>query len=137
VQTDRTAESLAEIQREIEGIRGPNPVTEEELTDAVDNLTLSLPGSWETIDAVSGSLAEIVRFGLPDDHFDTYADEIRAVTTDDATAVARSFFDPDRMVWVVVGDRAEIEQSIRDLGLGEVRILTEEEPEPEPVAMAH
>ena len=30
---------------------------------------------------------------------------------------------PDRMIWVVVGDRARIEESIRALGLGEIRFL--------------
>jgi zinc protease len=136
VQTDKTAESLQEIQNEVEAIRGPRPVTEEELTKAVDNLTLSLPGSWETINAVSGSLAEIVRFGLPDDHFDTYADAIRGVTSEQASAIARQFLDPDRMVGVVVGDRAEIEEKIRELGFGDVRVLTEDLVA-EPIAMVY
>jgi zinc protease len=136
VQTDKTAESLQEIQNEIEAIRGPHPVTEDELTKAVDNLTLSLPGSWETINAVNGSLAEIVRFGLPDDHFDTYADAIRGVTSEQASAIARQFLDPDRMVWVVVGDRAEIEEKIRELGFGDVRVLTEDLVA-EPIAMVN
>ncbi len=136
VQTDKTAESLQEIQNEIEAIRGPHPVTEDELTKAVDNLTLSLPGSWETINAVNGSLAEIVRFGLPDDHFDTYADAIRGVTSEQASAIARQFLDPDRMVWVVVGDRAEIEEKIRELGFGNVRVLTEDLVA-EPIAMVN
>ena len=111
-------------------------MTEDELQKAVDNLTLSLPGNWETINSVSGSLAEIVQFGLPDDHFDTYADEIRSISADDASAIARQFLDPDRMVWVVVGDRVEIEEKIRELGFGEVRIITEN-PDPEPIAMAN
>jgi zinc protease len=134
VQTDKTAESLQEIRNEIEAIRGPRPVTEDELTKAVDNITLSLPGSWETINSVSGSLTEIVRFGLPDDHFDTYADEIRGVSAEEASAIARQFLDPERMVWVVVGDRAEIEDKIRELGFGEVQVLTEVE-DPESIAM--
>jgi zinc protease len=137
VQTDKTAESLQEIRNEIEAIRGPRPVTEEELAKAVDNIALSLPGSWETINSVSSSLTEIVRFGLPDDYFDTYADAIRGVSSEDASAVARQFLDPDRMVWVVVGDRVEIEDKIRELGFGEVRVLTEDVPTPEPIAMAN
>jgi zinc protease len=136
VQTDKTAESLQEIQNEVEAIRGPRPITEDELTKAVDNLSLSLPGSWETINAVSGSLAEIVQFGLPDDHFDTYADAIRGVTSEQASAIAGQFLDPDRMVWVVVGDRAEIEEKIRELGFGNVRVLTEDLVA-EPIAMVN
>jgi hypothetical protein len=40
------------------------------------------------------------------------------------------------MVWVVVGDRVEIEDRIRELGFGEVRVLTEDLA-PEPIAMAN
>jgi zinc protease len=135
VQTDRTAESLTEIRDEIMAIRGPRPVTDDEMAWAVDNLALSLPGNWETIGAVSGSLSEIVRFGLPDDYFETYAGKIRSVTPEQASAVARSFLDPERMVWVVVGDRSEIEQSIRDLEFGPVEVMEEDTPSPEPIAM--
>jgi len=135
VQTDKTAESLTEIVQEVQGIRGPRPVTGDEIEWAVDNLTLSMPGNWETIGAVSGSLSEIVRFGLPDDYFDTYAEAVRSVGPEQATAIARAFLDTDRMVWVVVGDRSRIEPSIRDLGLGEVRVIEEDDPSPEPVAL--
>ena len=36
-----------------------------------DDNTLSLPGRWETIGAVSGSLSELVRFDFPDDYWQT------------------------------------------------------------------
>lgn len=38
-------------------------------------------------------------------------------------AAAQDVVQPDRLVWVVVGDRATIEPSIRALGFGEVRLL--------------
>jgi zinc protease len=123
VQSDRTAEAMTEIRNELAAIRGPRPVTAEELVKAIDNLTLSLPGSWETIGAVGGSLARLERFGLPDDWFDMYAGKVRGVTIEEATEVAREFLHPDRLVWVVVGDVATIEAPVRALEFGEVRIL--------------
>jgi hypothetical protein len=30
---------------------------------------------------------------------------------------------PDRLIWLIVGDLAEIEQQIRDLELGDVQVL--------------
>ena len=39
------------------------------------------------------------------------------------------------MVWVVVGDRSEIEESIRDLDFGPVEVLELDSPDPQPVAM--
>jgi hypothetical protein len=38
-------------------------------------------------------------------------------------AAAQSSFDPDRLTWIVIGDLKAIEQPVRALGLGEVRVL--------------
>ena len=125
VQTDRTADSMAEIDQEINGIRGGGgrPPTAEELARVKDQRTLTLPGRWETNRAVMADLVEMVRFGLPDDHWETYADTVRALDLDDVAAEADRFLQPGRLIWVVVGDRARIEASVRALGLGELRFL--------------
>ena len=59
---------------------GERPVLPDELERAQASLTLTLPGSWETMGAVAGSIGEIVAFGLDDRYFDTYADRVRAQT---------------------------------------------------------
>jgi zinc protease len=123
VQTDRTRESMIEIRKELLGITGEWPVDEEELAKAQASLTLSLPGRWETAAAVTADLAEIVQYGLPDTHWSTYGDRVRETTVSDIVGTAQSIVAPDRVVWVVVGDREKIEPGIRELGFGEVRIL--------------
>jgi zinc protease len=30
---------------------------------------------------------------------------------------------PDRLIWVIIGDRAQIEQGLRELGIGEVGFI--------------
>jgi zinc protease len=123
VQTDRTVEAMVEIREELLGIAGERPVEEEELAKAQASLTLSLPGRWETAAAVTADLAEIVQYGLPDTHWNTYGDRVRGTTIPDIAGTAQSIVVPDRVVWVVVGDREKIEPGIRELGFGEVRIL--------------
>jgi zinc protease len=123
VQTDKTKESMIEVDRELRGILGPNPVTADELAKAQANLTLTLPGNWETMDAVQGSLEQLVTFGLDDHYFETYAQRIRALTIRDAAAAAQETIRPDHLVWVVVGDRSKIEAGIRELNFGEIRFL--------------
>ena len=125
VQTDRTAESMAEIDREIAGIRtgGGRPPTADELARVKDQRTLTLPGRWETNRAVMADIARMVRFGLPDDYWETYADAVRGLRLAGVRAEADRVLQPDRMIWVVVGDRARIEESVRALGLGEMRFL--------------
>lgn len=123
VQTDKTKESMAEVLKELRGIRGEIPMTAEELEKAKKSLTLTLPGRWETMSAVGGSLSEIVRFGFPDDHFATYASRVLALSLAEVAEAARDVVHPDRLVWVVVGDREKIEAGIRELGLSEVRLI--------------
>jgi zinc protease len=123
VQTDKTKESLVELDKEMRGILGPKPITPEELAIAQKNQTLSLPGQWETIGAVGGSLSELVTFGLPDDYFATYPGKVRALTVDDLMKAAKKAVHPDQLVWVVVGDRTKIEAPIKQLGWGDVLFL--------------
>lgn len=123
VQTDKTKESAIEVLKELRGVLGERPITQEELTKAQKNQTLTLPGRWETIGAIGSTIAEIVRYGLPDDYYRTYPDKVRALTLADLSRVARKVIHPDNLVWVIVGDREKIEPGIRQLGLGEIYVI--------------
>jgi len=123
VQTDKTSESMAEIYREASEIRGERPPAGDEVSRAKDKNTLTLAGRWETADAVADSLSEMVRFGLPDDYWDTYPDRVRALTGSQVSEAANEVVQPDNMVWVVVGDRARIEEGIRSLGFGDIVLM--------------
>jgi len=87
------------------------------------NETLSLPGSRETMDDVGQSIADLIHFGLPDDYYETYAGKVRALKTGDVNDAAKAVVHPDNMIWVVVGDRAKIEAGVKELNLGEVRLM--------------
>ena len=123
VQTDKTSLAMVEFKREIEEIRGVRPPSSDEIAKVKARRTLSLPGRWETASAVLGSIAEIVRFGLPDDYWDTYAESIRGLTEEEIRQAAVDVLRPESLVWVVVGDRARIEADIRELGFGEIVLL--------------
>ena len=123
VQTDKTKEALIELRQELHGILSNRPPTADEIARAKSELTLTLPGNWETMGAVAGSLSDIVTFGLDDRYFDTYGDRIRAQDPSTVTAAAKEVIHPDRLVWVVVGDRSKIEAGIRELKLGEIKFI--------------
>jgi zinc protease len=123
VQTDKTKESMIELDRELRGILGPRPIVADELAKAQANLTLTLPGNWETMGAVQGSLEQMVTYGLDDNYFETYAQRVRGLKIPDAAAAAQETIRPDHLVWVVVGDRSKIEAGIRELSFGEIRFL--------------
>ena len=123
VQSDKTKESLDELNKEFHGIVGSRPPVAAELQRAQNSMTLKLPGSRETINEVGSSILEQVQFGLPDDYYQTFAGKVRSLSVSSVTDAAKSTIRPDNLVWVVVGDRAKIEAGIRQLGLGEVKFL--------------
>jgi len=123
VQTDKTKESLVEMNKEFHDVVGSRPLSQEELEKVQANETLSLPGSRETQNAVGGSILDLVQFGLPDDYYETYAGKVRALKTSDLADAAHLVVHPDQLTWVIVGDRAKIEAGVKELNLGELKYL--------------
>lgn len=124
VQTDKTKESLAEMNNEFRGMLGERPLTADELSKIQANETLRLPGSRETQNEVGQSILDLVEFGLPDDYYETYARNVRALKTADVEDAAKVVVHPDNLIWVIVGDRAKIEAGVKELNLGELRFLS-------------
>ncbi|MEO0345341.1 MAG: pitrilysin family protein [Pseudomonadota bacterium] len=123
VQTDKTADSVSELRNELRGYLDDAPGTDDELTRVRSSNTRSLPGRWETIGAVAGSLGELVRFEFPDDYWGTFAARTNALELDAVSAQAQRVLQPDSMIWVVVGDRSKIEASLGELGFDEIRLI--------------
>jgi len=123
VQTDKTKESMVEVNKELHEFAKAKPVTETELQADVSNRVLSLPGSRESLRALEGTIHEMLVFGYPDDYYDTYTSKVKALRVADINDAASTVVHPDNMVWIVVGDRAKIEAGIRELNIGEVRVI--------------
>ena len=126
VQSDKTAESLAELVKEFEGIVGKIPITAEELQKSQLNQTLRMPGQWETSAAVKSSLRDLVIHQLPEDHYDTYASRIAELKLEDIAQTAGEIVKPENITWVVVGDLAQIEGPVRELEIGDVTVIKDE-----------
>ena len=123
VQTDKTCESVLEVMGELSRYVGNQPATAEELNKVILNNTLSLTGSWETAGSVLGSISQIVQYGLPDDYFRHYAQAVATLELPEVQRIANKLIDPTAMVWVVVGDRAQIETGLNALGYGDVILI--------------
>jgi zinc protease len=123
VQTDKTKESLAEVDKQLRTLLTSKPVTTEELVQIQSNESLKLPGSRETLESVGSSITDLVQFRWPDDYYSTMAGKIRALTPSDLDAAAKQVIHPDNLIWVVVGDRSKIEAGIRELNFGELKFI--------------
>jgi zinc protease len=121
VRTDATAPAVTEIFKEIAGMI-EKPMTAQELQTAKDSLANSLPGTFQTsLNAVS-VFSNIFIYDLGLDYYTRYAQQVNAVTAEQALEVARRYLVPDRLVVIAVGDRAVIEPELRKLSLGAVEI---------------
>ena len=123
VQSDRTADSLAELDRELRELLNDKPVNEEEVDTSKKRSTLTLPGRWETAQAVANDIAQMVRFTLPNDYWKEYAGLVSKVSVQETNAAARNQLKPDQLIWVVVGDLAKIEDKVRALNLGKLSLM--------------
>ena len=120
VQTDKTKEAMIEVANEIRGVAGERPIVGEEYASIMRNMTLRLPGRFETLSALEGAAIDLVNFGYPDTYFANYAQNVRKLTKKDLAEAGKAFVKPDELVWLIVGDLDEIEAGVRALELGEI-----------------
>jgi predicted Zn-dependent peptidase len=127
VQTDKTGAALAEIKKELAQYLADNPATEDELARVkLDNIR-SLPGQYETSNAVLGSLLSSARFGRPWNYPETLPDKYDSLSTEDIAAAADQVLHPESLTWVIIGDAQRIRAEVEAAGIGavEVRALSE------------
>ena len=123
VQIDKTAESLAEIRREVTAYAtGAQPPTVAEVEKIKATNIRGLPGAYETAGSVMGTIAGIVRYDRPDDYVLRRRAEIESLTPAEVAEAAASIR-PGALTWVVVGDLDQIEAPIRKLDLGTVTVV--------------
>src|SRR5665811_1000489 len=120
VQTDKTMESLQELEKEFNQYLGTKPATQDELSKSVHNNVNSLPGQFETGNAVMGALLANQRFGRADDYVSTLKSRYESIKLEYVQVAAESLLHPDKLTWLIVGDRKEIENKIRGMNLGKV-----------------
>jgi predicted Zn-dependent peptidase len=123
VQTDKTAESVAEILRESKDVIGAKPLTREEIDKIKVGDVRSLPGEYQSTGAVLGALSSIKLYDRPDDYVQTLKPRIEAQTDAAVQAAAKEVIQPDALTWIVVGDLKKIEQPVRNLKIGEVKVI--------------
>lgn len=99
-------------------------LTDAERDAAVQNLVGVAPLKYETSAAVAGTLADQVEQYLPDDFQARLYERMAQTGTVEATAAVVNAFPVDRLVTVLVGDAAAIEEPVKALGIGEVTVVS-------------
>jgi zinc protease len=116
--------ALVEFMKELRGIAGARPVTDDELKTAKDSLIQRLPGTFESVQSVNNAIVSLWTQGLPDRYYQQYISRISAVKKEDVVRVAKQYIDIDHLTIVIVGDRASIEAPLRATGIAPI-VLTD------------
>ena len=123
VQVDKTAESLAEVHREITEFLADNKASEEEFSLALERRIRSLASNYQTNGALLGSLRNNDYFGRQWNYPEIYGEALTKVTLDEVHAAAEALMRPGNLTYVIAGDLSVMEESVRELGLGEVIVI--------------
>lgn len=95
-------------------------ITAEELQFVKKGLTGNFALNFETPAQIAGALQNIVLYNLPENYFETYLQNINAVTLDDVRRVSKKYLDTSKMAVVVVGDLKLVKAGIENLKLGHI-----------------
>ena len=117
VQSDKTGPAIAAMRDDLASFVTTKGVTPAELERTVNNSIRELPGSFETGSEVLSGMQRNALLGRPDDYYSTLAARYRALTAADLDQAARAVIDPDKLLWVVVGDAAKVRPQLDALKL--------------------
>ena len=123
VQTDKTSESMAEIVKEYADYLSTKPITQDELAKGKASKTLRLPGQFETLGALKGGVSGIVTYDRDLDYLDQLPALLDEPSLNQVQAKAQKYIKPNQWTWLIVGDLSKIEEPIRALDLGEVKVI--------------
>jgi zinc protease len=123
VQTDKTAESVAEFVKELQGLAGARPIGEQELESSRLRRLRGTAQEYESYPSVSGKIAGLWLQERPLSELQAEPDRIAQVSLAATNAAAAKWANPKGAAIVVVGDRAKIEEKLRGLNVGEIVVL--------------
>jgi zinc protease len=121
VQSDATLES-AQIFRD-EMIKYRNGISTEDLQFTKDALIKSNALRYETIGALRGMLSQIAWYNLPFDYVKDQERQISDMTLEQHKTLAQKYIHPDKMIYLIAGDKATQMEKLKELGFGDPILL--------------
>jgi len=123
VRTNVTLESVALINQIMEEY--PSTYTEADLANTKSNLLKSNARNFETLGAKLNMLYNISTYNWEPDYIKEREQIVRDITIDDVSELARTYADPGKMIYVVVGDAETQMNRLSELGFGDPILVNE------------
>jgi zinc protease len=116
VQSRVTLESVQIFKDSMTGYR--DGISAEDLEFTRSALVKSNARRFETLGALIGMLNTMGNYGFPADYIKKQEDIVRDMTLERHKELARRYLEPDKMIYLVVGDAATQMEGLEQLGLG-------------------
>lgn len=114
VKTDKTAEAISEVRKEIARLRDePMPATE--LAGARSFTEVDLTPGLGSLAQLNIQLLEIARNDLAPDAYAQALARLQTITPEQLQAAARALLQPDQLHWIVTGPKDEVERELKEL----------------------
>ena len=91
-------------------------VADDELELAKDTYINQFIFKFTSSASIVGQMVDLEYEGLPLNYLETYLDKIKAVTREDLLRVAKEYLHPDKMKLLVIGDMAQFDKPLTELG---------------------
>ncbi|HLF14342.1 MAG TPA: pitrilysin family protein, partial [Bacteroidota bacterium] len=128
--SEKTDSALVQFLYEIDLMREKG-MTDEEMSFVKKGLIGNFALNFETPSQLASMMQNIILYGLPDDYYSTYLQNIEKVTPVEVLRVSKKYLDTSRMAVVVVGDLAMIRPGIEASKIGEIVVCnTDGDPLP-------
>ena len=118
--TAKSDSALIEFMTQFKGVQGSIPFTDDEITQGKESLIQSLPALFSSVNGIGGAVSSLYTQSLPETYYQDYAAKVSAVGRDDLVRVAKKYIDLDHLNIVIVGDRAVIENALRQTGIAPI-----------------
>jgi zinc protease len=126
VVTAKTDSALIEFMKELRGVEGEIPFTEDEITQGKESLIQSLPRRFSSVNGIGAAVAQVFVQDLPPTFYQDYSRHINAVAREDLVRVARKYIDLGHLNIVIVGDSGVVAGPLRATGIAPVVVLDPE-----------
>jgi zinc protease len=123
VQTDKTKESVAELEKQLGLLRGQQPISKTELEDARKKNLRDSASAYETLPSMASAMGQLWSLHLPMSAMQDEPYAVNQASLDEVRAAASRYADPTKAVLLLVGDCSKIEQGLRELNLGPITLL--------------
>ncbi len=124
VQSNSTFETAQIIRDEIK--KYTEGISKEDLDLVKSTLLKSNSGKFETLQQLNEMLAPIVMYNLPLDYIKQREAIVQKMTPAEHAALSQKFIHPDKLIYLIVGDKATQFDKLKELGLGDPILLNKD-----------